>query len=660
MNRRALLPAALLALALALLLACVHSPQQQALRNVWQDQLQRQYPRERVNDSVVIVQIDDDSLATLGQWPWPRGTLATLIEKLLAAKPTALGIDMVLPEADRYGPEGDARLAEVLTAQPVVLGVIGLQELSVGLSSSPFKTPAITVPAHTRLTQYAGAVRNQAAFSKAAYSEALLNPADNSGLVRRVPTLALVGGTPLPGLAIELLRIASVSKNLPLRTQADGSVRQVAGLATDPDGGWPLHFSDYSQRPHISAAQVLNNHADLSVLEGRLVLLGYTAAGLLDVITTPLGVMPGVEAHAEALDNFLDGRLLSRPPWASGVEAFSLLLLAALGILLFSQLSLARAVGLYGLSLPLLLGLSAWAFISAGWQLDPLSPSLGAVAVLALYLGQVLTAARRQQQQLAIALQHSREAQARLEGELDAAQRIQLGMLPQPERVLRNGAPLQIAAHMRAARTVGGDLYDFFRNDDELWFLVGDVSGKGLPASLFMSLAKSQIQAAALRAHGDPGLALRTANQQLSQENPEQQFVTVLVGVLNLATGALALCSAGHDAPLRLRNNSAPSAIALVGGPPLCMLDDFPYIAERHALKPNDGLLLFTDGAIDIRNPKGEFLGRAAWLAAVHTIATLHPDAAIGRLRTMLASFQSKAELADDVTLLMLRWLPTL
>jgi len=126
-----------------------------------------------------------------------------------------------------------------------------------------------------------------------------------------------------------------------------------------------------------------------------------------------------------------------------------------------------------------------------------------------------------------------------------------------------------------------------------------------------------------------------------------------------LETGRLALASAGHESPLRLVRGAAITAVEVAGGPPLCVMDDFPYQSEMAQLAPGDGLCLFTDGATDARNPAGQMLGRDGWFAALAGLDSItEVETALGSLQQQLAQFISDAELADDVTLMLLRWQP--
>ena len=186
---------------------------------------------------------------------------------------------------------------------------------------------------------------------------------------------------------------------------------------------------------------------------------------------------------------------------------------------------------------------------------------------------------------------------------------------------------------------------------------VGDVSGKGVPASLFMALGKSLCKSCALRGETDIGAIVNRANAEISRDNPEMLFITLFAGILDLATGELRFCNAGHDAPLLVRPGAAPQSIDAAGGPPLCVLDDFPYATETYQLQPGDLLCLTTDGITEAMTGQGALMGRERVEAL---LADTPPDASAkavtDRLHAAVDRFVAGAEASDDLTILTIRW----
>jgi serine phosphatase RsbU (regulator of sigma subunit) len=257
-------------------------------------------------------------------------------------------------------------------------------------------------------------------------------------------------------------------------------------------------------------------------------------------------------------------------------------------------------------------------------------------------------------------VQQQRRQAAYIAGELDAAKRIQAGYLPGAD-VLRDEPRVDVAAAMIPARDVGGDLYDFFRLDaDRVLFMIGDVSGKGLSSSLFMAVGKALCKSVALREPDVPiGELMRAANAEISRDNGEMLFVAACACVLELRSGELRWCNAGHENPLLLpAQDATPLRLDDGGGPPLCVVDDYPYEGAARRLAPGDVVLLVTDGVADAQDPAGAAFGAQGIASAItrwrsgERSARALVDAVTGDVRTFVAG----ADAADDVTVLALRW----
>lgn len=652
------------------------------LRVAWFDSCQRLLPRERTGDPVVIVEIDEKSLTQLGQWPWPRTRLAGLIDAIAEAAPAVIAVDALFPEPDRYSPnilslqlglapaettrlvetipDSDARFARAVADAPVVLGFAGVAEDTVVVPSIP--SPPIVQhggDARAFVRRYPALLGNLPTLDAAARGHGALNAEPERGIVRRIPTLVgSEAGHLLPGLAVEVLRALAVGSPLEVWLDADGMRRlRVADIDidTEPDGSWWLHFSRWEERPAYSAADILRGNFDPGHLRGRIVLVGYTALGLRDTITTPLGRMPGVEAHAEAIENALAARLLVRDRAVSLMEAGLLGALGLLAIALLARASPRRASLTWLAACGAVVGFGVFAFQAWGWLIDVATPLVGAAAVFGVTLAGALSDAQAQRRVLHRELAVTREAQARLQGELDAARRIQLGMLPDPS----GAAPdprVDLAGAMVSAKTVGGDLYDFFPLDaDRLFLLIGDVSGKGLPGALFMALAKAQFRGAAWRADGDPGETLTAANRALAADNPEFLFITVFAAELDLVSGRLRWSNAGHDSPF-VRVDGRVTAPFHAAGPPLCAIDDYAYATSVAALPAAGLLCLFTDGVTEAHDAQNALFGAPRLDACLHeTAAGDSAREVLQRIERAVAAFVGTTEQHDDITLLCVR-----
>ena len=430
-------------------------------------------------------------------------------------------------------------------------------------------------------------------------------------------------------------------------------------MPTDADARYWLYFAPPQSSRVISAADVLaGNVAQLNELSNHLVLVGFYAEGLQDVISTPLGDRrAGVEAHAELIENIFDRQMLARPHWAGKAEAFMFLFWSSLAIWLVPLGRPLRSIALFSGAIVLLLGAGFALFRAQGMLFDVATPALGILVTFGSMLALTLAESDRRRRLLAGALAVQREQQARFEGELAAAQRIQMGLLPQPKVALAGDTRADIAAFIEPARSIGGDLYDFFKLDvDHLFIAIGDVSGKGVPASLFMALAKSLTKSSALRDDTDLALKISRAQTEITRDNPEFMFITLVALVLNLRTGHLRYVNAGHETPL-IVNADGARLLEEGGGPPLCVMDDFVFTSAETHLARNDLLVLVTDGVTEALDPKDNLYGRERLNRTLRAHVTADATAVIAALRADVLTFADGTELPDDLAVVAVRYL---
>src|SRR5262249_43832668 len=204
-----------------------------------------------------------------------------------------------------------------------------------------------------------------------------------------------------------------------------------------------------------------------------------------------------------------------------------------------------------------------------------------------------------------------------------------------------------------------GDLYDFFPLDSgRVFFMIGDVTGKGLPGSLFMALAKSLCKSVMMRRRADVGGTLSGANAEIARDDAEGLFVTSFAAILDGDRGELGYGNAGHEPPYVVsRDGKACARLPGSGGPPLCVVDDYAYGSARHHLSPGDALCLYTDGVTEATNAAGAFYGRDRLEALLRGLGGVTSAAELGQaIRDDVARFADGAEPADDLALLVLRW----
>ena len=241
---------------------------------------------------------------------------------------------------------------------------------------------------------------------------------------------------------------------------------------------------------------------------------------------------------------------------------------------------------------------------------------------------------------------------SRLEGELGAAREIQMAMLPQGGEATEQAEEFSLWARVLPARSVGGDLYSYLLRDRQLFFTVGDVSDKGIPAALFMARAISLVQQLAANA-ADPGRAMASLNDALAASNDNCMFVTVFLGILDLERLELRFASAGHPAPSLVRNAQV-SSLEQDTGPALGLAPGLDFPVNTLQLQPGDRLAIYTDGFDEAFNTRDEMFGVDRFNETLVTGRSLPIASAGAELFTSLAGYVGESPQSDDITLLLL------
>ncbi|MBI5883667.1 MAG: adenylate/guanylate cyclase domain-containing protein [Elusimicrobia bacterium] len=391
------------------------------LRNRVFDYYQRLKPRPYEEAPVRIVDLDDETLKRLGQWPWPRTLVAKLVRRLAESGVSAVAFDIVFAEPDRTTasrmlplwpqtkalqaarsallglPDHDKLLAAEFAKAPVVVGCVLTQArnkvipaVKTGFGFSGDDPAPFVMSFH-------GAVTNLAGLEEAASGSGSFNSiTDRDGIIRRVPLVFRVGETLVPSLAAETLRVAQGASTIGIKTAgASGEANYGArtGIAkvkigklsvpTDENGRILLYYTKPVPARTIPMWEVMDRGFDRSRLEGAIAVVGTSAAGLKDQRATPLNPMaPGVEIHAQAMEQILLGRFLIRPDWADGAEVVYLVVLGSLLILLLFKFGAGWGLFIAATAAMGAAALSWTAFTRWGWLLDAVYP---AAVILVIY-----------------------------------------------------------------------------------------------------------------------------------------------------------------------------------------------------------------------------------------------------------------------------------
>lgn len=345
-------------------------------------------PRASTANPVVIVDIDESSVSTLGQWPWPRTVLVDLLTRIFEMQAVVVGFDVVFPEPDRASPReavkhfrhidqgmrellahlpgNDDLFAQAIGAGRVVLGQSGTHTFAMHAPGLRPETGVATLGPDPGpyLIEFPHLLRNLPELEQAAAGRGLFSiRPERDGIVRRIPIVMKADGKIVPSLALDMLRVATDSGAILIRTDEAG-IRSVAvaglELPTDQNGRVWVYFGPHNPATYVSAKDVLEGNAASDKFDGKLALIGASAIGLADTKTTPVSAaIPGVGVHAQLLESALTDTLLSRPNYAVAIETLGA---AATGSVLAFVAPLASALTLLVIAVG-----SAAVFVAGSW-----------------------------------------------------------------------------------------------------------------------------------------------------------------------------------------------------------------------------------------------------------------------------------------------------
>ncbi len=384
----------------------------QSLRLQVFDYYQKIHPRVTQSSQVLVIDIDEASLAQYGQWPWPRTIMAQLISTLVNADVRAVGLDIVFAEPDRMSPgrlaknltglnkqtraqlkelpDNDATLAHMLKQTLVVVSQSALAHHRHNRQLTPPRAPPLAEigeDPRPYLFAYNGLLRNISELEEAAAGHGIitLNP-EPDGVVRRIPAILRVGSHILPTLSLELLRVATPPSTLSIHTDFAGIQRVTVSqieIPTDNLGRIWIHFATPNPHRYISAKDLLNGAVSSEKLSDKLVLIGSSAIGLGDnKVTSIEGTLPGVEIHAQILDMIFEKSFLTRSNFALAQELVLILLLGFFIIFLVPFFGAVQTLFLGGFVVAGMVATSWYWYVTHGVLIDV---SYGAVGIFGLY-----------------------------------------------------------------------------------------------------------------------------------------------------------------------------------------------------------------------------------------------------------------------------------
>lgn len=251
-------------------------------------------------------------------------------------------------------------------------------------------------------------------------------------------------------------------------------------------------------------------------------------------------------------------------------------------------------------------------------------------------------------------LKRETQNRERIESELRIAGKIQNEMLPDNMPDYGGDTPIDLYSILTPAKEVGGDLYDYKKKGDTLHFIIGDVSGKGIPASILMATAISQFRSAAT-IYDTPKEIIESINDEISQRNKSEMFITLQAGKINLNDNTLQICNAGHTRPILIEKDKQPRYLDVTPNLPAGIIKNYDYRTDEYTIKQGDTLLLYTDGLTEAENRNGEQIGEKGLLAILGNTPQAPSQALVLHLLKEIKKQTDYTERSDDTAIIAIR-----
>ena len=583
------------------------------------------------SSDIILIGIDEETLAELGPYgPGYRKVMAYALEQLASDPenlPAAVAID-VLYEGESTQ-EADARLA----AAAEKLGCVVTASLAEYGENITWEN-GHAVSRESAVVNY---VEPYAALRDATVQGHINAMTDKDGILRHALLyVKKPDGEKVPSMAAQTARLFLEHSGRAFSFSSDGSGAHVYVSFTGKPGDFDDGFSVY---------RLITGQIPAQAWAGRIVLIGPYATSLGDDYFTAASKgqkMFGMEYQANVIQSLLEGKMKTEV--SDSIQIPVLFVLSATAAVFFFRkkvwLGSAVCAGLilFGFAAALLLYLTG-AIVHVLWL-----PS-AALALYLLALAFHYAQASRERHRLAL-------ENERIGAELALATRIQASSLPKEFPPFPDRKEFDLYASMTPAKEVGGDLYDFFLIDeDHLALVIGDVSGKGVPAALFMMVASALIRNAAMN-ETSPAKVLTAVNRQICARNPEEMFITVWLGVLEISTGILTAANAGHEYPALKKANGSFELLKDRHGVVIGAMDGVRYREYTIQMEPEDKLFVYTDGVAEATNEAEELFGTDRMIEALKEGENGTTKDVLHAVQHGVDAFVGKAPQFDDLTML--------
>ena len=589
------------------------------IENISYDAYQSLFIEKSTFDEVVIIDIDEKSIGEIGQFPWRRDIFANLIQKLNQYGVSVITFDVFFSEDDKQNPkkileefnikndtvlDSDQKLLESIQSSNVVLPVLG--DISKYNKDNPSKPKTNIVSKGGDPSDYIYSFKNKITslekFNNAAKGVGTISYLDSSDAVlRSLPIFLKIENDIWPALSLETLRVLHDHKSILINSDEAGiNLIKTRKYQIEPDANAIVHinYKKFDKENYISAVDVLNQNINANKLRDKIAIVGSSAQGIFDFVKIPNGnVIPGVETHAHMIENIINNDFIIKNTFTTITENLLLVISLILALIIPNKILPKFSIVFFAGLVFSLLSSSVIAY-QFNYFVDVfyiiLSSSL--LFLTTLYF--------RYLRENEIALDNEKK-QIILKQEREIAGEVQKKLFPE----VFEDSKLIYAKNI-PARDVSGDYYDYIRvNDNEIYFTLADVSGKGIKAGILMANASSVFRSLA-KLEKPVSTIARYVNNQVSDSSYQGMFITAVIGKINIEKQEVEYINHGHE-PIMIFDREYNFEYIKSSLPPLGIIkfDDDSFFKTSVKNIKDKTLLIYTDGVTEGYLKNNEELG---------------------------------------------------
>ena len=634
------------------------------------DLYQKVVPLTKQDSEVIIIDIDEKSLGKFGQFPWSRSVFAKIIENVNQASPKAIGFDVFFSEKDKQSPEEiiksynilsgdvinyltnikghDERFRKQLENSKSVLAVLGSDVSSHSSydrkAKARFLSKGGDPQKYTFNYPYSiGSLEKLEKSVKGLGSISFLDQTD--GIIRSLPLIVRFNKKIYPTMGLEMVRVGLNQKNLYVELDEIGIKRisvRPHKILTDPNGIFWIRYKQPLKSQYISASSVFEGNFDKSRFENKFVLIGASAQGLFDLVKTPIGItLPGVEVHANVIENILDKSYLLRNPNIYVFELLFSIIVACVTFFLSQKLKPKYSLSIFFVSLITVIIIGFSIFVLRSELIDISYPifMLTITFLTGLYFRFI--------EENKIALENLQK-EAKLLKERELAGGVQKSLFPDISKFENF-----VYARNIPARDVSGDYFDVISvGQDEYYFTLADVSGKGVKAGMYMAKASSTF-----RTLSNLSFPLEKVvylvNNEIVEAKFKGMFVTAVFGKFNIKTKEVTFVNAGHES-IMIVDKDKNFEFIKSELPPIGIIKYFTesMIKSKTINLNQKTFVVYTDGVTEGYLENGQELGAEGVEKIVKDLEDVTPKNLVDSIASKLNWGIDK--LRDDITCLAL------